>query len=84
MKGLVVVKKKLKLISKIISSTLFIILLFIMVFLLVYVVRVKILANNKDLPPQTLCLFETAYNGTNMDITDSQINLLKDNNTCSF
>ena len=49
MKGLVVVKKKLKLISKIISSTLFIILLFIMVFLLVYVVRVKILANNKDL-----------------------------------
>lgn len=41
----------------------------------------KLLANNKDLPPQTLCLFETAYNGTNMDITDSQINLLKDNNT---
>ena len=41
----------------------------------------KLLANNKDLPPQTLCLFETAYNGTNMNITDSQINLLKDNNT---
>lgn len=41
----------------------------------------NLLANNKDLPPQTLCLFETAYNGTKMDITDSQINLLKDNNT---
>lgn len=49
MKGLVVVKKKLKLISRIISSTLFVILLFIMIFLLVYVVRVKVLANNNDL-----------------------------------
>lgn len=41
----------------------------------------NLLANNKDLPPQTLCLFETAYNGADMNITDTQIDLLKKNNT---